>query len=146
MIERQHGVGFATAEVGLQLHYGIAALAGEAQHGIGEHLPQAFGEVGAPEKLGGVAVFVGAFAQVHLPEISGKFGLLVATAGDVAMGADDFAPGFEAAGDRAFDGGAGAATFFAAHLLVEAHTQQFHLHLFEFAALGRGDGCEQTRR
>ena len=146
MIERQHGVGLAAAEVGLELHHRIAAPAGETAHRAHQHRLQALGEVGAAEELDRVAVLVGPFAQVHLPEVGGELGLLVAAAGHVAMGRHHLAPRLEAARDLALDGRARALALFAAHLLVEAQAQQLQLHLFDVVRLGRGNGREQPGR
>ena len=53
VVERQHRVGLAAAEVGLELHDRVAALAGEALHGADQQALQALGEVGAAEELRG---------------------------------------------------------------------------------------------
>ena len=92
----------------------------------------------------GIAVLVRALAEVDLPEVGGELGLLVAAAGHVLVGGDDLAPGLQAAGGRDLDGGAGGLALLAAHLLVEAEPQQFHLHLFDLVGLGRRDGGEQA--
>ena len=144
VIQRQHRVRLAAAEVGLQLHDRVAALAGQPPHGADQHLLQALGEVGAAEELHRVAVFVRAFAQMHLPQIGGELGLLVAAAGHVLVRRHHLAPGLEAAGHAAFDGGAGALALLAAHLLVEAHAQQFHLHLLDLVGLRGGDRRQQA--
>ena len=83
---------------------------------------------------------------MHLPEVGGELGLLVAAAGHVAMGRHHLAPRLEAARDLALDGRAGAPALFAAHLLVEAQAQQLHLHLVDLVGLGCGDGGEQAGR
>ena len=68
----------------------------------------------------GLLVLVGALAEMHLPEVGGELGLLVAAAGHVRVRRDHLAPGLEAAGRRALDRRAGALALLAAHLLVEA--------------------------
>ena len=83
VVERQHRVRLAAAEVGLELHDRVAALAGEAPHRADQHPLQALGEIGAAEELDGVLVLVRPLAEVHLPEVGGELGLLVAAAGDV---------------------------------------------------------------
>ncbi len=83
----------AAAEVGLELDDRVAAAIGEALDAANEESAQAFGEEGASEELGRVAVLVGAFAKVHLPEVGGELSLLVTTAGDVGMGRHHLAPG-----------------------------------------------------
>ena len=86
MIEGQHGVGLAAAEVGLQLHDGLAALAVQALESICQQTSQALGQVGAAEELGWVAVLGGTLAEMYLPEVGGEFGLLVVAAGHVGVG------------------------------------------------------------
>ena len=107
VIEGEHGVGLAAAEVGLQLHDGFAALAVQALQSICQQAAQTLGEVGAAEEFGRVAVFGGALAEMDLPEVGGEFGLLVVAAGHVGVGADDIAPGGEAAGGGCGDGRGG---------------------------------------
>ena len=65
---------------------GSPPCAGEAPHRADEQPLQALGEVGAAEELGRVAVLVRALAEVHLPEVGGELGLLVAAAGHVLCG------------------------------------------------------------
>ena len=62
VIESEHGVGLAAAEVGLQLHDGLAALAVQALQSICQQTCQALGQVGAAEEFGRVAVFGGTLA------------------------------------------------------------------------------------
>ena len=69
-------MGLAATEVGLQLHYGVAACAEEAPEGVGEETPEALSEEGTAEELTGVAVL--ALAPVDLGEVGGELGLLVA--------------------------------------------------------------------
>ena len=144
MIQRQHRVRLAAAEIGLQLHDRIAAPDGQPAHGADQHLLQAGGQVGTAEELHRVAVFVRAFAQVHLPQVGGKLGLLVAATGHVFMRHHHFAPGFEAGRHAAFDGDARRLAFLTARLLVEAHAQQFHLHLLHLVGLRCRDGGQQS--
>ena len=98
VVERQHRVGLAAAEVGLELHHRVAALAGEALHRADQQPLQALGEIGAAEELDRVAVLVRALAQMHLPEVGGELGLLVAAAGHVLVRRHHLAPGLEGAG------------------------------------------------
>jgi hypothetical protein len=144
VVERQHRVRLAAAEVGLQLHHRVAAAGGEALHRADQHPLQAFGQVGAAEELYRVPVFVCPLAQMHLPQIGGELGLLVATAGHVGMRHHHFAPGLEVAGHAALDCRAGRLPLFAARLLVEAHAQQFHLHLVHIVRLRGRNGGQQT--
>ena len=143
VVEGEHGVGLAAAEVGLQLHDGFAALAVQALQSICQQAAQALGEVGAAEEFGRVAVFGGALAEMDLPEVGGEFGLLVVAAGDVGVGVDDVAPGGEAAGGGRGDGGRGAAAL-AAGLFFVAQAQQLTLHFFDFGRLLGGDGGQQA--
>ena len=146
MIERQHRVRLAAAEVGLELHHRVAALAGEALHRADQHPLQALGEIGAAEELDRVPVLVRALAQMHLPEVGGELGLLVAAAGHILVRRHHLAPGLEVARRRALDGGAGALALFAAHLLVEAQAQELRLHLLDLVGLRRRDGGQQPPR
>ena len=52
VIECQHRVGLAAAEVGLQLDDRIASLAGQPRYGLRQQPAQAFGEKRAAEELG----------------------------------------------------------------------------------------------
>ena len=140
MVERQHRVRLAAAEVGLELHDRVAALAGEAPDRADQHPLEALGEIGAAEELDGVPVLVGPLAEVHLPEVGGELGLLVAAAGDVLVRRHHLAPGLEAARRRALDRGAGALALLAARLLVEPEAQEFRLHLLDVVGLRRRDG------
>ena len=143
VVERQHRVRLAAAEVGLELHHRVAALAGEALHRADQHPLEALGQIGAAEELDGVPVLVGPLAEVHLPEVGGELGLLVAAAGHVLVRRHHLAPGLEAARRRALDRGAGALALLAAHLLVEAEAQKLHLHLLDLVGLRRRDGGQQ---
>lgn len=49
MVERQHGMGFAAAKIGLQLHNRIAALTRQALYRADQHAVKTFGEIGAAE-------------------------------------------------------------------------------------------------
>ena len=122
---------------------GIAALAGEAPHRAHQHPLQALGEIRAAEKLDRLPVFVRPLAQMHLPEIGGELGLLVATAGHVLVRRHYLAPGLEVRRRRALDGRARALALFASHLLVEAQAQKLHLHLFDLVGLRCRDGRQQ---
>ena len=103
VVERQHRVRLAAAEVGLELHHRVAALAARCAARADEQALQALGEVGAAEELGRLLVLVRALAQMHLPEVGGELGLLVAAARHVRVRRHDLAPGLEVAGRRALD-------------------------------------------
>ena len=145
VVEREHRVGLAAAEVGLKLHDRVAAAAREPLHRAGEHPLEALGQIGAPEELGRVAVLVGPLAEVRLPEVGGELGLLVAAAGHVLVRRHHLAPRFQGSG-RALDGETGLLAPYPACLLVEAHAQQLHLELLDIGGLGRRDGRQQAVR
>jgi hypothetical protein len=136
MIERQHGVGLAAAEIGLQLDHRIAALSCQAQHAVDEQAFEALGKKGAVKKLAGVFILIGTFAQMHLPKIGGKLGLLVAAAGHIGMGDDHLAPWLERSTCRWLDQGSPGLAFLAAHLLLVYKAAKFHLHLADLVCLG----------
>jgi hypothetical protein len=143
MIERQHRVRLAAAEVRLELHDRVAALAGQTPNRSGEHGLQALRQVGAAEELDRILVFRGALAEMHLPEIGRKLGLLIETAGDIPVRRHDLAPGLQQAGRRALDRDAGRLALLTAHLLVEAQAQQFHLDSLDLVGLRRRHGGQQ---
>jgi len=62
-------VRLAAAEVGLQLHHRIAALARQALRCPHEEVLETLREVGATEKLGRLQVLVAALAQMHLLQV-----------------------------------------------------------------------------
>ena len=128
-------MGLATAEVGLQLHHRVATAHSQTTHRADQHVLQAFRQIGPAEELHWIAVFGRALAQMHLPQIGGELGLLIAAAGHVIVRHHHFAPGFQAAGNTAFDGRASALAFLAARLLIEAHAQQLGFYLLDFIGL-----------
>ena len=147
MIQRQHGVGLAAAEVRLELNDGIAAFAREAADGSNQQPLQAFRQIRAPEELDGVSILVCAFTQMHLPEIGGELGLLVASARDVPVGGDDFPPRLQARRGNAFNRRSRLLAPLSARLFVEAYPQQFQLALLELFGLRRGyRGKESAHR
>ena len=100
MVERQHRVRLAAAEIGLELHDRIAALAGQTLHAADQKPLQALRQEGAAEELRRLPVFVAAFAEMHLPQIGGELGLLIAAAGDVGVRRHHLAPGLKVYGRR----------------------------------------------
>ena len=54
----------------------------------------------------------------------------------VGMGMDDLTPRFETGLDLRFDGRTGGPAFLRADLLVEPHSEQFHLHPLDLGSLG----------
>ena len=75
VIERQHGVGFAAAEIGLKADHRLAAAPAQTlDHGL-QHLPQPFGGVGDAEERRRIAVFLAALVAIDLRQIGGEFGI-----------------------------------------------------------------------
>ena len=145
VVQREHRMGLAAAEVGLQPHHRVAAGAGQPPHGAGQHRLQALGEVGAPEEFDRVAVLVGPLAEAHLPEVGGELRLLVPAARHVPVRRDHLAPRLQGGG-RAGEGQAGLPAPFAARLLVEAGAQQLHLELLDVGRLRRRHRRQQPVR
>src|SRR5690606_4646598 len=77
VVKREHRVRLAAAEVSLELHDRVAALAGEALHCADEKAFETFGQKRASKELGGLAVLVTALAEVYLPQIGRELGLLI---------------------------------------------------------------------
>ena len=84
----------AATEIGLEFNDRIAALTGEPEHCSGKQVAQTMGQVGAPEKFDGVAVFIRTFAHVNLPQVRRELGLLIFARSDIFVGRDNFAPRF----------------------------------------------------
>src|SRR5689334_21399082 len=109
----------AATEIGLELDHGVAAAIGQPTHSAHQQPTQALGQVGAAKELDRVAVFVRSLAEMHLPEISGELGLLIAATRHVAVGCDDLTPRLEICGSLRLDSRTGAPASFSANLLVE---------------------------
>ena len=124
VIEREHRVRLAAAEVRLELHDRVAALAGEAPDTADEQALQALGEERAAEELLRFPVLVRALAEVHLPQIGRELRLLVAAARHVGVRRHHLAPGLERARGRRLDQRAAGLALLAAHLLVEDEPAQ----------------------
>ena len=95
VIEREHRVRLAAAEIGLELHDRITARAVEALNRSDQEPPQALREISAAEKFDRILVFVGSLAEVNLPEVCGEFGLLIPAAGHILVRRDHFPPRLE---------------------------------------------------
>src|SRR6266849_2226627 len=134
----------AATEVGLELHHWVATLASEALHRTHEQALQALGEVGAAEELDRVFILIRSLAQVYLPQVGGKLGLLVAATGHVPVRRDYLAPGFQGTRSGAFDSRAGAPTPVATSLLVEDGAPKLHLALADLVGLRSRHGREQA--
>ena len=148
VVQRQHGVRFAAAEVGLELHHRIAVALRDALYGLRKQARQAFGKEGAAEEFLRVAVLVRAFAKMGLPQVGGEFRLLVSPARHILVRRYDFSPWLERSpGGGGFDQGAPRLAFFGAHLFVVDRAPQFFLHALDFVRLLRGgDGGEEPDR
>ena len=92
VIERQHRVGLAAAEVGLQLDDRIAARARQPLGGADQQVAQAVGQIGAAEEFARIAVLGRRAAVVHLGEIGRELGLLEFAGRNVLVRLDHFAP------------------------------------------------------
>src|SRR5581483_6722983 len=92
VIKGKHRVGLAATEVGLELDDGITLLARETLDGADEQLLQTVRQVSATEELGRLPVFVTAFTDMDLPQISREFCLLIPAARNVLMRRDDLPP------------------------------------------------------
>src|SRR5690242_21776706 len=78
VIECQQRVSFAAAEIGLELHDGIAVLSTQATQRVREQLAQAMSEESACKKGTGIAVVVLAPSTVDLGQVGGKHGHAIA--------------------------------------------------------------------
>src|SRR5690349_9437436 len=101
-------MGFAAAEIRLQLDHRVAALAVQTLDRTSQQALEAFRQIRAAEELDRLAVFVRALADMHLPEVSRELRLLVAPARNVWMRAHHLPPGLERAGCLWLDGAARA--------------------------------------
>ena len=91
-MKRQHGMGLAAAEIGLQADHRIAALAGQAPDGRGEYAPQALGRIGNAEERRRIDILLAAFAQVDQREIGRELGIGEACLEHVRVRFADLAP------------------------------------------------------
>lgn len=133
-------MGLAATEVRLQLDNRVAALAGNALHASDEETFQAVGQESAAEELRRLPILVAAFADVDLPQVGRKLGLLVAPAGDIGMGRNDLAPRLQRAARRdrrRLDQCAARLPDLTAELLREDLTAELHLHLVDGVRLWR---------
>src|SRR5262245_21992324 len=113
-------------------------------NGAHQQAPKAVGQICTSKELDGLAVFLGAFPEMNLPEISRELSLLVAATRYVFVGRDDFAPRLQAHRACAVEHGSGCLALLATHLLVEANAQKLGLHLLElFRLLWRRDGTQE---
>ena len=136
VVQRQHRVSLATAEVRLQLHHRVASASGKPLHGADQHLPQAGGQIGAAKELRRVAILVGSLAEEHLPQIGGELRLLIAPAGHVLMRGHDVAPRLQPGHRPGGRHGPAGPPPLTAHLLLKAHPQQLLLVRIDLPHLG----------
>src|SRR5438552_3976833 len=112
MVECQHGLCLAAAEVSQQLHNGIASVRVQPKQGVGKQVTQALSEIGTLKELAGIAILFGSFTSCDLPEIGGEFRLLKTTGGDVGMRDDDITPGTQSPCRVALDGSNSCLAYF----------------------------------
>ena len=100
VVEGDEAVSLAAAEAGFGLHHRVAALPAQPPDGVDQQRAQAGGDVGVLEEADRVAVLgIGGAPVIHLLQIGGEFGLLVAALSHIVVGADDPPPGFQMGGD-----------------------------------------------
>ena len=145
MVERQHRVSFAAAEVCLELYDRVASRSGDALNASDKQPLEALGEKCPAKELLWVSILVRSFAQVDLPEVRGELRLLISPARHVGVWGDDFAPGLQRAGHRPFDQCAPNFALLPAHLLIVDQPSQLLLHLAHFICLGRRDCIKESR-
>src|SRR6266571_726199 len=144
VIEGKHRVGLATTKVGLQLHNRIAACPVQTLQSAGEQVPQTLCQEGALKEVAREAILNHSFTTINLAQICGKFGLLVATGGNVGMGCDNLAPGTQAHGGLSLDGCHCDLARFTPGLLIKTDTQHLLLLAINLAGLFGRDSGEQS--
>ena len=145
VVKGEHGVGFAAAEVGLQLDHRVAArLTRQAPERALKEPGQAVGHVGATEELDGVAILAGGITALDLGEVGGKLGLGVAAARDVGMRHHHLAPRLEPGRGCALQLQR-LASGLLARLLGEHRAQHLLAHVGQLGRLlSGGDGLQQA--
>ena len=96
MIQRQHGVGFAPAEIGLQVHHRLPALATQAAQSVQQQAAQAGGQEGAGVELAAVGIFRAGAAAMNVAEVGGEFRHAEGAALNILVRRRHVAPGFQA--------------------------------------------------
>ena len=105
--EREHRVGLAATEVGLQVddRRGVV-VARESTDGAADEVAKAFREIGAPEELDRVGVVgVDLTARGDLVEVGRELGGVEVAGGDVVVGLEHLTPRAQACGFGVVDGG-----------------------------------------
>ena len=95
VMKREHGVGLATAEIGLKPDHGLPAPSGETRQRRAEDPPETLRHIGDAEERGRVAVLLAAFPLIDKREIGGELGIGEARLEHVRVGLADLAPGTE---------------------------------------------------
>ena len=113
VMEREHGVGLAAAEIGLKPDHGLPTPSGETRQRRAEDQPEALRHVGDAEERGRVAVLLAALTLIDQREIGGELGIGEARLEHVRVRLADLAPGAEpfrggGGSSRARTAGAGA--------------------------------------
>ena len=150
VVESDEGVGLASAEVGLQLHYRVAASAAEPSGGADDQAGKAFSDVGATEELDRIAVFRDGRSLPDLLQVRGEFGDEKTAGGHVVVRLDHIPPRRESrrrtAGVRL---GLRCFRFVVSlsGLLVEPLAQQFFVELVHLVGVWSStDGFQQQLR
>ena len=92
VMERQHGVRLAAAEIGLEPDHRITALAGQPSDRRGQDAREPLGRIGDPEERRWIDVLLAAFALIHQRQIRGELGIRETRLKHVRMGLADLAP------------------------------------------------------
>ena len=95
VVEREHRVRLAAAEVRLQLDHRVAAGSREPPHRAFQQPLQPLGQEGPPEELHRIAVFRTGGAGVDRREVGGELRLLEVAGGHILVGLDHLPPGAE---------------------------------------------------
>ena len=140
--QREHRVGLAATEVGLQVHdRGGVLVPGEAAQRPLDQVAEAVGQVGAGEELDRVGVVAARLDAVRdLVQVSGELGRLEVPGRDVVVGRQDLPPGSQPGRLRSVHSSPQGA----AVVLVGGHPAQVEpdaAHLL--GGLGRVDRCQQ---
>ena len=143
VIQGEHRVRLAAAEVRLQLDDRIAAFAADPPNGADEEALQAFGEVGPPEELLRVLVLGAALADVDLPEIRRELRLLVPSTRDVGVGRHHLTPRLQTSRGCALDQRAANLLLLVADLFLEGQPPKLQHDLVDLFGFRRRDRRQQ---
>ena len=92
VIQGDHAVGLAAAEIRLQFDDGIAATARQPPRRPHQQIPQTLGQIGAGEELPRVLVLRVGSALQHLEQVGGELRLIEASRRNVSVRRDDLPP------------------------------------------------------